>query len=259
MYQTLEIFLARKKQVPDHYNPDSNRIFHPHVDDASIGDSRQNKLHTERKKQSPPPHPREPERRNCPQPWHSRFLCHNARFLNEPVCVMATNDTDAVQNKWWPSRTSDEPLKVPKFCKSTTQRIDFKDHGPIRPIGRHSSNPYVSVTHGILPVNVPKREADPGDLLREKISYLHGYNCRSNPNEPIRGRLHGSFVWDHVVDSNSGEKVISTPWSRRDIFKSKALAAPKRKLSDPVARNPITFTPIVSHKIPSIVGLPPLS
>lgn len=258
MYQTLEIFLARKKQVPEHYNPDSNRIFHPHVDDASIGDSRQNKLHTERKRKSPPPHPREPERRNCPQPWHSRFLCNNARFLNEPVCVMATNDTDDVQNKWWPSRTSDEPLKVPKFCKSTTQRMDFKDHGPIRPIGRHSSNPNIARTQGILPVNVPKRGAEAGDVLREKISYLHGYNCRSNPNEPIRGRLHGSFVWDHVVSTGGGDQVISTPWSRRDIFKSKSLVAPKRKRSDPVSLNPITFAPVISHKIPSIPGLPPL-
>ena len=80
----------------------------------------------------------------------SYFLSLNPRrILNEPVCVMATSATDGEQDKWWPSRTSDRPLKTPKFCKSTTQRADFTDHGPVAPVGRHASNPYVTTTHGI--------------------------------------------------------------------------------------------------------------
>nr|XP_039248428.1 uncharacterized protein C2orf73 homolog [Styela clava] len=214
MYQTMEIYMARKKQVPEHYNPDSYRIFDREVGDDSLGDSRMNKLHIERKNPPPPTHPREPERRNCPHPWHSRFLRHNARLLNEPICVMATESTDLEQDSWWPSRTSDEPLKVPARTMNTVQRSDYQHSAPVRGNTRHSSNPFTIPSKGILPVNTPKTKEDPGDVLLEKISYRHDYNSRLDKNEPIRGKLHGSFVWDEVLQTDSG-KVVVTPWNKK--------------------------------------------
>lgn len=60
-------------------SPDSNRVFDPQVTDESLGCTKLNKIYLERKKESPPPHPRDPDRRNCPQPHYSRFLTNNAR------------------------------------------------------------------------------------------------------------------------------------------------------------------------------------
>jgi len=40
-----------------------------------------------------------------------------------------------------------------------------------------------------VPVSKPKRKSDPGDILLEKISYKHDYDCRSYPSEPIRGKV----------------------------------------------------------------------
>ncbi|CAK8676481.1 unnamed protein product [Clavelina lepadiformis] len=189
MNQTMEIYMARKKRVPSHYNPNSYRIFDNDVSDASLGDSKMNKAHIERKKEPAPSHPREPDRRNCPHPWHSRFLRHNIRLLNEPVCTMATTVTDSEQNKWWPTESVEYQLKVPHQSDDTTQRIDFVNHKSYTGNSRHSSNPLIIPTKGILPVTTSKTKADAGDVLLEKISYAHNYNCRLDPSEPRRGKV----------------------------------------------------------------------
>lgn len=71
---------SNKQNLVYIFSPDSKRIFDVSVSDESIGDSMLNKLHTERKNSPPPPHPRDQNRRNCPHPWHSRFLRHNVRY-----------------------------------------------------------------------------------------------------------------------------------------------------------------------------------
>lgn len=226
--------MARKKQVPDHYNPDSNRIFDREVGDDSIGDTRMNKLHINRVNPPPPPHPREPERRNCPHPWHSRFLRNNVRLLNEPICLMATESTDPEQDSWWPSRTSNEPLKKPQKTADTIQRSDYQHSAPVRGNTRHSSNPFTIPSKGILPVNEPKKLEDPGDILLESVSYRHGYNSRLERNEPIRGKLHGSFVWNQVVETDKG-KVIVTPWNRRHLHRCVTVPVTKMDQAQAVA------------------------
>lgn len=223
--------MARKKRVSGHYNPDSKRIFDVNVSDESIGDSMLNKLHTERKNPPPPPHPREPERRNCPHPWHSRFLRHNVRWLNEPFCYVATESTDAEQTDWWPSRTSDEPLKEPPKSINTVQRSDFQRSAQSQGNTRHGSNPFTIPAKGILPVNEPKRAGDAGDSLLESISFKHGYNSRLERNEPIRGKLHGSFVWNQLAETDRGP-VIITPWNKRQIHRCVTVPVTKQEQAE---------------------------
>lgn len=222
--------MARKKRVPGHYNPDSNRIFNGNVSDESIGDSKMNKFHMGTKTSSHS-HPREPDRRHCPHPWHSRFLRHNVRLLNEPFCYVATEGTDAEQADWWPSRTSDEPLKVPPKSCSTVQRSDFQSTSPTSGNTRHGSNPFTIPAKGILPVNEPKRPNDAGDTLLESISYKHGYNSRLDRNEPIRGKLHGSFVWDQVIETDNG-KIVVTPWNKRLIHRCVTVPVTKQEQAE---------------------------
>jgi len=64
------------------FSPDSYRIFDGNISDVSVGEARLNKAHIERKKDPPPPHPRDPSRRNRPQPGHSRFLRHNVMYVS---------------------------------------------------------------------------------------------------------------------------------------------------------------------------------
>ncbi|CAJ0937487.1 unnamed protein product [Ranitomeya imitator] len=43
-------------------------------------------------------------------------------------------------------------------------------------------------------------------LLLEEISFLHQYDSRLTPNEPIRGKRHGGFVW-REIKTESGSAV----------------------------------------------------
>ena len=79
-----------------------------------------------------------------PHPGSCGFLRHNVRVLNEPICSVFTADTHTEQNMWWPSRTSDDPLKTPPQTKDTTYRGDFmkeaSDLGPLHRTTRHEAN-----------------------------------------------------------------------------------------------------------------------
>lgn len=220
MHQTLEIYMARKKRVPDFYNPDSYRVFDDSVTDVSLGDSRLNKTYVERKKEPPPPHPRDPHRRHCPQPYYSRFLTANARTLNEPVSVMHSDDEPL---HWWPTSTaSDDVTTLPPVTKNTTQRSDYIDHSPIKRKLQHAKN-IVSSAKGILPVNPYKTKDDPGEHLLEKVSFYHMYNSRAKELMQRKGKLHGCFVWDRVVKDSKGSDVIETAWNRGELEREKKL------------------------------------
>lgn len=81
-------------------------------------------------------------RANNPHPRSCGFLRHDVRLLNEPICSVYTSHTHNEQNQWWPSRTSDEPLRVPDKTKDTVYRSDYmKDHNePLHRTTRHESN-----------------------------------------------------------------------------------------------------------------------
>ncbi|XP_033106640.1 uncharacterized protein C2orf73 homolog [Anneissia japonica] len=99
---------------------------------------------------------------------------------------------------WWPSRTSEEPLKKTEYSDNTTNRSEYcripREKWP-QHTTRHGSNPNYTPALGIVPVNHLPAENGPR-LLVERISYSHQYDSRTKPNEPIRGKLHGSLVWD---------------------------------------------------------------
>uniref|UniRef100_H2YH35 Uncharacterized protein n=1 Tax=Ciona savignyi TaxID=51511 RepID=H2YH35_CIOSA len=187
----MEMYMTRKKPVPEHYSPNSYRIFHSEIGDASSA----NTSNYRPVKETPASHPREPDRRNCPHPWNSRFLRHNVKVLNKPICVIATNATDAEQHDWWPRMEGKESKPQPCYTRCTTQRADYQRHNlEDRVSNAGNQNP----NKNIVPLTSTDCRKRSGEVLLEKISYRHNYNSRLDPSEPIRGKLHGSFVWDQV-------------------------------------------------------------
>lgn len=79
----------------------------------------------------------------------AKLPIHFSRWLNEPFCYVATESTDAEQTNWWPSRTSDQPLKEPPKTTNTVQRSDFKRSAPAEGNTRHGSNPFTIPAKGI--------------------------------------------------------------------------------------------------------------
>lgn len=136
-------------------------------------------------------------RKNRPNPNHVGFLSQDVRLLNEPVCNVYTDSCLSEQDHWWPSRTSDQPLKKPEHTLDTTVRDDFQYRGDkVGGNTRHSSNPNKVPAHGIAPVNLMREKDGKQRFWKEGISYEHQYNSRTDPQYPIRGKRHGSFVWD---------------------------------------------------------------
>ena len=83
-------------------------------------------------------------RLNKPHPVSCGFLRHNVRLLNEPICSVYTEITRDEQSDWWPSRVSDEPLKVPPQTNDTIYRADFAvaENSPVNyGSQRHTANP----------------------------------------------------------------------------------------------------------------------
>ena len=90
------------------------------------------------------PHPVPDYRLNKPHPSACGFLRHNVRLLNEPICSVYTEITKDEQQSWWPSRVSDEPLKVPPKTSDTIYRADFafsENTYPKFGSQRHTANP----------------------------------------------------------------------------------------------------------------------
>lgn len=80
-------------------------------------------------------------RHNRPNPLHVGFLSQNVALLNEPICDVYTAITRPEQHRWWPHRTSNDPLKVSEHTLDTTARADFQYRGENEINTRHSSNP----------------------------------------------------------------------------------------------------------------------
>jgi len=76
--------------------------------------------------------------------------------------------------------------------------------------------------------------------------------------------LHGSFVWDQVIKDLSGKQVVSSPWTRRDIAKARAVSIVNpNKENQPVSNTiaKVTESSENTHSrrtvVPPIDGLPP--
>lgn len=144
-----------------------------------------------------PLYPKQEHRKNRPNPNHVGFLRQDVRLLNEPVCDVYTASSEKEQYKWWPSRTSKEPLKIPPHTLDSTVREDYQYRGgSMRRNTRHGSNTDIKSALGSVPVNHLREPNGEQRVWKEGLSYEHQYNCRLDPSYPIRGKRHGSFVWD---------------------------------------------------------------
>ncbi|KAM3932529.1 LOW QUALITY PROTEIN: ciliary microtubule inner protein 6 [Leptodactylus fuscus] len=141
-----------------------------------------------------------------PHPYHAKFIRDNVRFLNEPITYMLTSNTKHRQTEWWPRYEENVYLHKPSYNLMTTQRSDFRHQTYSSPQTRHGCNPHKSPLHGIVPLASPRGRNRLPKLLQEEISFLHQYDSRLTPNEPIRGKRHGAFVWKEIK-TESGSAV----------------------------------------------------
>ncbi|KAJ8044545.1 hypothetical protein HOLleu_07325 [Holothuria leucospilota] len=191
--------LAKKRHVSGKFSPDTRRVFGK-IEGGQNFVTQYKSTHSE-------PAQRRSQNEHL-KPQGVGFLLQNCRTLHEPVCNVRTKNVKNSSNdsNWWPSPTStEEKQKLPKHSCNTTNRGDYIRHNAVPPLAtRHSSNPNCYPSRGIVPVTRLPSDRGPR-LLVEHISYQHQYNSRTTPSLPIRGKLHGSFVWDvlHPVSETS--------------------------------------------------------
>ncbi|XP_018419829.1 PREDICTED: uncharacterized protein C2orf73 homolog [Nanorana parkeri] len=198
MYQTMEIYMARKKKVPDRILPNTHRLFDENLFDVSMDENRMKHPPLFFKSNNPPPHPRSPNRNNMPHPYYAKFIRDNVRFLNEPVNYMGTASTENKQTEWWPRTEESIPLHKPSYDRTSTQRSNFCKLAYSSHQTRHGCNPHKTPLRGIVPLASPRDRNGLPKLFQEEVSFLHQYDSRLTPNEPIRGKRHGGFVWREI-------------------------------------------------------------
>ncbi|XP_062511142.1 uncharacterized protein C2orf73 homolog [Corticium candelabrum] len=138
------------------------------------------------------------ELRHKPHGEKTGYICQNPRFVCEPVCHVSTVNCPAEQ--WWPQGFDRTPTKQPNYSLDSTARSDFLwpfDKPEVTPTRHGSNSSYKHVASGIVPGLKDSRSH--GCLYCEFISYHHQYDSRKDPTQPMRGKLHGSFVWTPVT------------------------------------------------------------
>ncbi|XP_042837325.1 uncharacterized protein C2orf73 homolog [Panthera tigris] len=129
--------------------------------------------------------------------YYAKFIHTNARTLNEPVPYIDPQKGPEKQGDWWShSKGMEHPFQPPYDTKST-QRSDFqKPTCPLVLPVKHSKLQKPSC--GIVPLASPEASAELQKNFIEHISYLHQYDSRKSPNEPIPGKRHGAFVQTEI-------------------------------------------------------------
>ncbi|XP_053565318.1 uncharacterized protein C2orf73 homolog [Bombina bombina] len=203
MYQTMEIYMGKKKKVQNRFLPNTYRIFNENLLDVSLDEAQVSRPPASTKFEKVCQHPRSPDRNNMPHPNYARFLEDNVRFLREPICHMETAYSRHKQMDWWPNNEENLSLHKPSYDRTTTQRNDYRKLVyTCSPQTRHGCNPHKFPLRGIAPLASPRTKIRLPKLLQEEISYVHKYDSRSTPNEPIRGKRHGAFVWKEIKTAN---------------------------------------------------------
>lgn len=154
-------------------------------------------------------------KKSQPDPNNVSFLYENPRFINEPICFSNTKNTRSIQSKWWPETTTVDEKKIPQYKEDTVSRSDYKKiYSPPHGLTRFGCNPNrLRPAIGIVPSN-----SDPQPLVaREKISYAHQFDCRKGRKE--RGKLHGSFVWEPILNPQLQERIkLRLQQQRSNVF-----------------------------------------
>ncbi|XP_078260961.1 ciliary microtubule inner protein 6-like [Rhinoraja longicauda] len=188
MYQVPQELVCRERTVSSRLNANSSGIF------GRVQDSTK----------CPSQHPRSPIRHK-PQPHYVRYIRTNSRFINEPFAYMETEATMSNQFQWMKHETPILMRHIPSYSLETTQRHDFQNFVcKPDPQTRHGCNPNKYPCSGIVPQVDPNELISPPKVYREFISFVHQYDARKYPNEPIRGKRHGAFVCTEI-NSPSGK------------------------------------------------------
>ncbi|KAM8947895.1 ciliary microtubule inner protein 6 [Pelodytes ibericus] len=198
MYQTMEIYMARKKKVQHHFLSNTYRLFDENICDVRYKEGCPSQATMVKKPEKSLQHPRSPYRNNMPHPYYARFLRDNVRFIKDPISLMETADTKHCQAEWWPRSKESTFIHRPSYDRKTTQKNEFPAMVYSSPQTRHGCNPHKTPLHGIVPLASPRDRTKFPKLLQEEMSFTHQYNARLTPNEPIRGKRHGVFVWKEI-------------------------------------------------------------
>uniref|UniRef100_A0A8B9XL79 Ciliary microtubule inner protein 6 n=1 Tax=Bos mutus grunniens TaxID=30521 RepID=A0A8B9XL79_BOSMU len=120
--------------------------------------------------------------------YYAKFINTNVRTCNEPVPYIDVKKEPENQGDWWPHGKGLENPFQPPYDTKSTQRSDFKKPTcPLVSPVKHSK--LQKPSYGIVPLVSPDASAELQRNFKEHISFIHQYDARKTPNEPIRGKV----------------------------------------------------------------------
>ncbi|XP_007936231.1 uncharacterized protein C2orf73 homolog, partial [Orycteropus afer afer] len=129
--------------------------------------------------------------------YYAKFINTNARTCNEPVPYIDPKKEPENQGDWWAYSKVLERSFQPPYDTKSTQRSDFqKPTCPLVLPVKHSRMQKPS--SGIVPLASPDASAELQGNFIERISFIHQYDARKTPNEPLLGKRHGAFVQTEI-------------------------------------------------------------
>nr|XP_027790107.1 LOW QUALITY PROTEIN: uncharacterized protein C2orf73 homolog [Marmota flaviventris] len=124
---------------------------------------------------------------------YAKFIITNARTFYEPIPYIDSKNKTEDQSDWWSYSKALEHVFQPPYDTKSTQRSDFqKPTCPLTLPVKHSKMQKAS--SGIVPLASPDASAELQNKFTEYMSFIHQYDSRKTPNEPIRGKRLGTFV-----------------------------------------------------------------
>uniref|UniRef100_A0ABK0LMC6 Similar to human chromosome 2 open reading frame 73 n=1 Tax=Rattus norvegicus TaxID=10116 RepID=A0ABK0LMC6_RAT len=148
---------------------------------------------------------------------YAKFIYTNARTYNDPVPYI-DNKGPEKQRKWWFHDEAPTYVSQPSYDTNSIQRSDFqKPACPLVLPVKHSKMQKPS--YGIVPLTSLDVSEEHEDNFVEYISFIHQYDSRRTPNEPIRGKRHGTFVQRKIkpetmpIAPKGPEVLLNTPGS----------------------------------------------
>ncbi|KAM9154837.1 ciliary microtubule inner protein 6 [Pangshura tecta] len=197
MRQTPQDSMHCRKKAPPHQLPNTFRIFNTDIPEVNMRIEKVNSEYIPKKNKQSFQDSYLPVWCNNPQPHYAELINTNVRFLNEPMYYMETEGTMAKKHHWWPSGEPCVYHYSPPYDRRSTQRNDFqKPTCTLSSPTKYSST--LQPSCGIVPLAIPRTSTSLPKILQERISFIHQYNARKSPNEPIRGKRHGAFVWTEI-------------------------------------------------------------
>ncbi|XP_069464334.1 uncharacterized protein C2orf73 homolog [Ambystoma mexicanum] len=198
MYQTMEIYMARKKKAPQQFFLNTYRVFNETISGARKDLDAFSRGIQYKEKGGSAWHPSIPTCHNVPHPYYAKFIQSNVRFYNEPVPYMETDSTMDKQGHWWTSELPSINLHKPQYDLNTTQRNDFQRLSGSLSADSHHYKPSRVPASGIVPFASPRTASRLPKLLQEQLSFQHNYDTRRYMKEAPRGKRHGAFIWTEI-------------------------------------------------------------